>query len=48
MANQGILAQNIQGNSNAVLYECDVSTSASAALTIANDGTGAALSLIHI
>ena len=42
MANQGILAQNKQGNSNAVLYECDVSTSASAALTIANDGTGAA------
>ena len=42
MANQGILAQNKQGNSNAVLYECDVSSSASAALTIANDGTGAA------
>ena len=43
MADQGLLAQSKPGaNTNVLLYGADTDKSASAVLTIANDGTGSA------
>ena len=43
MADQGLLAQSKPGaNTNVLLYEAEIDKSASAVLTIANDGTGSA------
>ena len=43
MANQGILAQlKPSANTNTVLYSAPIDSSASAVLTVANDGTGSA------
>ena len=43
MADQGLLAQSKPGaNTNVLLYSADADSSASAVLTIANDGTGSA------
>ena len=43
MANQGILAQSKpSANTNTVLYSAPIDSSASAVLTVANDGTGSA------